>query len=228
MANREAMRQLLRLGPMPGMEMFEPSDAELQAEQRQSTVTTPSRVVRSADEPWSLGGGGSAVRGTSVIGGSSYTPSREQIRDAGMSRLRRTLGLEEIEHGREMEQEQLKGEYGIAGEVAGQQAAMDRLLTTQAGLDRRATQSNDTRTALAEERERSAMDRLIESLTGRREVEELRQGEMNKRAGAGESGWIQTLLGYLFGGREQDTPEPEGQVVPQATGRRPPRIVSVE
>lgn len=231
MANIDALRQILRLGPIRGMEALEPSDAELREQQLGSTFETPRRTVRTSDEPWSLGYGGSAVRGTSHVGGNTFTPSREEIRDSGMSQLRRTLGLDEIEHGQVMQREQQKGEYDVAGQVAGQQAAMDRLIATQDGLNRRAADSADVRRDVAGSREQAAMERLLEIIQGRQSVEQFRQGEMNRRAGVDQSGgWMQSLMGYLFGSGEQDDEQPEQppQYTPQPTGRRAPRIISVE
>lgn len=79
-----------------GAEAMAPSDAELVAEQNTSGVGefgTPERVVRSSDSPWSLGGGGSAIRGTSVIGGDSVTLSRDALKERAIQTLKQKLGM---------------------------------------------------------------------------------------------------------------------------------------
>lgn len=153
---------------------------------------------------------------------------RADARSADMSRLRQVLGMKEQQHRQNLEQQTVKGEYDIAGQVAGQQAAMERLLAAQEAITGRSERGYDERAQLEEERAAAMADRAQAAAGDRAELERYRQSEMNKRADAGQSGGgifalLKSLLG--MGGSEEAAVEPDASTV-QPTSRRG-RIVSV-
>ena len=113
--------------PEPGMEEFEPSDAGLKILQDRLRIGTPSRTIRTGDEPWSLGGSGSAVRGTSNVGGSYSVLPREELRDMAIEPLRQRLGLAKRAHEEELELGEQRGAFEIEKARQEAEAYADRL-----------------------------------------------------------------------------------------------------
>ena len=99
--------------PEPGMEEFKPSDASLKILQDRLRIGSPSRTIRTGDEPWSLGGGGSAVSGTSNVGGSYSTLPREELRGMVVESLKQRLGLQRRKHEEDLELGAQKGRFEI-------------------------------------------------------------------------------------------------------------------
>ena len=154
--------------------------------------------------------------------------SRDAIRSSGMSNLRRILALGREKFGQERELAEVKGTYDVAGQQAGQAAAMDRLIATQRAIGERSEAGIQSREQLSRESMEAAAERAAEAIAGRRDVEELRQNEMNRRAESrGGSSWS-ALLRYLFGNPDADTPVEQDAVQPQAPARRRPRLLGVE
>lgn len=231
-SNLSGQRSMQELDIIGGLGGFEPSELELKLAQRKATdtFTDPSGEAPVGAVPWALGGGGSAVRGTSQIPGGSYTPSRQDLRDMLMGEVSKKLMFGDIAHRQAMEQEiiprQLEGEYGlqeaqikggydVAAQKAGQAAAMDRLLATQEAISQRTDRNNQ-----------ADIEQAIQNAQNRMELEKFRQGAINERQGA-DSGWLTELFRMLTGGGSEPQPqgvEPTG-ATPQEAPRR--RIISV-
>lgn len=222
-----------------GYGQFEPSELELKMLQADATdqFTTPGRVVKTGSVPWSLGGGGSAVDGTSYLPGGSYTPSREELRDMLMGGVKKDLAMGEIGHQQKMQQElipkQLEGEYGlreaditgqydVAAKQAGELGALNRLLISQGGMNDRATANNE-----------AAMGRTTANNEARRATSQMIQEAINKRQLGDDVGWgsLLNLFGLFGGGEEEAAPAPETMEMnddPYAAEQVPtgPRIIS--
>ena len=113
--------------PESGMEEFEPSDAGLKILQDRLRIGTPSRTIRTGEEPWSLGGGGSAVRGTSNVGGSYSVLPREELRDMVVEPLKQRLGLQRRAHEEDLGLGAQKGQFEIEKARQEAEAYADRL-----------------------------------------------------------------------------------------------------
>lgn len=140
-----AMAQRQHFGASPALQDFEPAEADLmraQTEEGIGTLTRPEEVSRVGDTPWSLGGGGSAVRGTTVTGGGSSVLSREGLKDTAMQKAKQMLRIKDIDQSQAMERittpVALRGQYDIAASEAQGRAMGDRLRFTQDAQNQRA------------------------------------------------------------------------------------------
>jgi hypothetical protein len=153
---------------------------------------------------------------------------RADARSADMSRLRQVLGMQGVKHQQNLEQQTVKGEYDIAGQVAGQQAAMDRLLAAQGAITGRSERGYDERAALEEERQAAMAERAAAAAGDRSELERYRQGEMNKRSNATQGGGLFDLLKRILGIGGSDEAAEEAPVEQStAAPRRRPTLVGV-
>ena len=230
MTRPRTQRELDLAGSLGG---FEPSELELKMLQRDATehFTTPSGEAPVGAVPWALGGGGSAVRGTSHIPGGSYTPSQDELRDMLMGGVKKQLMFGDIAHQQKMQQEivprrlegqydlagkQIEGEYDVAAEGAGNEGAMQRVLAAQAGMSQRSAADNE-----------AAMNRANVNNDSRRQTAEMIQRMITERGDS--TGWLSGLLANLLGmggGDEQPIPTETPEIEQPATPRR--RILSVE
>lgn len=147
---------------------------------------------------------------------------RADARSADMSRLRQVLGLAQRKHEQELEQEHLKGQYGVAGQVAGQEAAMDRLIASQGGMDRRAEGNQETQRAIADLRADTSAEREAEAAANRMELERYRR--TTPQATANQQGGLFAMLRRLLG-MDSEQVEAEAPAASAATPQR--RILSV-
>ena len=143
-----ALATLLRLKSTGGLQsssdVAEPSEAELvqaQATPGVGTFSTPERTMKTSAAPWSLGGGGSAVEGTSTMGGTSSILSRQALKEEALQRAAEERQTAEEAGMAKLRQlvlpEQVKGQYRVqaAGETA--RAAESRAASSQAATDAR-------------------------------------------------------------------------------------------
>lgn len=146
---------------LSGESGLEPSDAEATAMQNTEGLGTfhspiAGQVTRTRDSPWSLGGGGSAVTGTSAPGGFVTSLSREAMKDTAISALKKKFGLISAQSQADIQKEtagaQVKGKYDLAGKKIESQG-VDAL---------RASEANKNNAAAGkDQREGSIFDKLL-------------------------------------------------------------------
>ncbi len=159
-----------------------PSDAELTAMQNTEglgTFSTPEREVRTSSSPWSLGGGGSAVRGTSVIGGNSTSLSRDAMKDTAMQALRQRLGLIGAQSAADTQKavapEMVKGQFGLKEAEMKLKAATADKDATRMEADARQQRGFDA----ADSRQQAG---FTHADTAREDAQSFKGGQVNSQA----------------------------------------------
>lgn len=219
MANYESMRMLLGLKSPSNMTGSDPYMTRRRAD------------IYSGTDDWVPSGNAGRYRlAQQDIQGQGIGISREDLREDDLAGVRQFLGKSGVEHGQQMEREHLRGGYGVAAQEAGQSAAMNRLLLTQEGLNRRSEQTLNLRKLLGLLTAEQQAARTTQTGEDRLELEQFRQGEMNKRAEASRpSGLMSWLSGLLSDNAVNAEEDPDEETVvepaPQAAPRR--RILSV-
>ena len=136
---------------------------------------------------------------------------RADYRSGDMSKLRQVLGMKQREHEQNLEQEAVKGAYGIEANRAGQDAAMQRILATQGSINERSGADREARSAALEQRLGSMESNQAARDAAAMERAQFNQGAMTQRAEAKKPrSWIDVIRGLLGGGAQ------ETQAVPSA------------
>lgn len=142
---------------------------------------------------------------------------RADYRSSDLSVLRQKLGLGQIAHERELEQADVRGQYDVAGQVAGQQAAMDRLLASQGSINSRAEADRSARADALEARLKAQED-----LQTSRDAAAMDRTQFSRNTPQArpEAGGLMGLWRMLMGGGQEEAAAPEQAPVSTTPQRR--------